>query len=282
MSAKEHFPIFGIRAFQDNVQSDCSFLYHELRGERYIEKPHKHDFFVFLLIEKGSGTHSIDFIDYKVGTHQIHLLFPDQVHRWSFGKNTVGYQLMISRPAFEAFSHSLRFSAVLYQNHPVMELAPEVFRQLLYEFKAIQNELNKRPVHWEIIHLRNQLIAQLISREAESKFEDMTVYRTKPVLLKYLSLINTNYKEQKSVAFYAEQLNISPNYLNILCKRHFQVPATFLIQNRVMLEAKRLILASDKTIKEIAFELGFNDLAYFSNFFKSQTGASPRQFKEQL
>lgn len=280
MRAKDYFPVLGIKAFQPEPEGDSSILYHELHGKRRIEKPHKHDFFVFLLFEKGSGTHFIDFVDHKVRDAQIHLLFPDQVHSWNLGKNTIGYQLMISRRFFETFSTSLQFSFVLYQGHPIIDLAPEIFRKLLYEFRAIQHELSVEPISWDIINLRSRLIAQIVSCEAESKFEDMMIYRTKPVLFKYHSLVDTYFREQKSVAFYAEKLNITPNYLNILCKRHFHVPAMFLIQNRVTLEAKRLIYASEISIKEVAFDLGFNDLAYFSNFFKSQTGVSPREFRE--
>lgn len=282
MRAKDQFPILGIKEFQSEGQPDCSFLYHELHGERYIEKPHKHDFFLFLLFEKGSGIHAIDFVDHKITKHQIHLLFPNQVHRWEFGKNTSGYQLMISRPVFETFSASLQFSFVHFQHHPVISLSPGTFQKLLYEFQAIQQELSLKPPHWDIVNLRSRIIAQLVSREAERKFADLMLYRAKPVLFQYHSLVNIHFKEQKSVAFYAAQLHISANYLNILCKRHLQVPATFLIQSRVILEAKRLIQASEKSIKEIAFELGFNDHAYFSNFFKHQTGTSPRTFREEL
>jgi AraC-like DNA-binding protein len=282
VSVKDQFPILGIDAFKDEMQSGSELLYHEIHGERYIEKPHRHDFFVFLLFEKGSGTHTIDFVDYKVKDHQIHLLFPDQVHNWRLGKNTAGYQLMISRPVFETFAAHLFFSFVLYQNHPVIDLSPKVFQKLMYEFQAIENELHLKPVQWEVINLRSRLVAQLVSREAENKFEDLAVYRTKPSLFQYHSLVDIHFKEQKSVAFYAGQLNITPNYLNVLCKRHFHVPATFLIQNRVILEAKRLMQASDKSLKEIAFELGFGDLAYFSNFFKSQTGVAPSEYRKQL
>jgi len=56
----------------------------------------------------------------------------------------------------------------------------------------------------------------------------------------------------------------------------------FFIQKRVTLEAKRMILTSDRSLKEIAYQLGFNDAAYFSNFFKIQTGSSPREFRDQL
>lgn len=282
MSIKDPFPIFGISAFKDKQQSEDSLLYHELHGERSIEKPHKHDFFFFLLFEKGSGTHSIDFVDYAVGNHQLHLLFPDQVHSWQLGKNTSGYQLMISRPVFETFSDSLGFSFILYQNHPVIDLPVSVFQKLLHEFRSVEEELSQKPVHWETIHLRARLIAQLVSREAEHKFEELEVYRSKPVLFKYHALVDTHFKEQKSVRFYADRLNITPNYLNILCKRYLQVPATFLIQNRVILEAKRLMQVSAKSVKEIAFELGFSDLAYFSNFFKDKTGLSPRAFRDRL
>ncbi|SMC46669.1 AraC family transcriptional regulator [Pedobacter africanus] len=277
---KEHFPVLGIKEFQYDLAADDALLYHEIHGERFIEKPHKHDFFVFLLFETGSGTHSIDFLDHEVRNHQMHLLFPDQVHRWELGADTSAYQLMISRSVFESFANSLMFSFAHYRNHPVIHLNPEVFQKLLYEFKAIQHELNAKPVLWDIVNLRSRIIAGLVNHEAEIKFNDLTVYKAKPGLFKFLSLIDLHFKEEKSVTFYADKLNITANYLNILCKRHFNASASQLIQNRVILEAKRLLHASEKSVKEIAFELGFYDLAYFSRFFKAQTGTSPRQFRE--
>lgn len=282
MIEKDYFPILGIQEFLPDLQSEANLQYHELCGERHIGNPHKHDFFILLLVEKGGGTHTIDFQEYAVGDYQLHLLLPGQVHRWDLEKTTLAYQLMISRPLFETFSSSLEFSFILYQKYPVLSLSAETFRQLRYEFQSIRDELRRRPVHWGILTLRCQLVAQFISREAESKYEDLAAYRAAPALLKYHNLVDLYFKEHKTVAFYAEQLHISANYLNILCKKHLQVPAMYLIQNRITLEAKRLLLASEMTVKEIAFELGFSDLAYFSNFFKAQTGTSPRAFRSQL
>ncbi|MCP2044447.1 helix-turn-helix domain-containing protein [Pontibacter sp. HSC-36F09] len=282
MSNKHHFPILGIKEFQLDLQSDDSLQYHEIHGERLIEKPHKHDFFIILLFEEGNGVHTIDFQSYNVGDYQLHMLFPGQVHQWDLKKSTLAYQLMISKPFFELFTSSLQFSFVLYQNHPVIELSPAAFRKLQYEFQSIRDELSIKPVHWGIVNLRSRLIAQLISREAESKFEDLTLYRAAPALLKYHALVDLHFKEHKTVAAYADRLHISANYLNILCKKQLQVSAMFLIQTRITLEAKRLLRASEMSIKEIAYELGFNGLAYFSNFFKNQTGVSPRGFRKQL
>lgn len=279
MQKKDHFPVLDISAFQGKQLGESHFLYHELHGERLIDKPHKHDFFLFLLFEKGAGIHAIDFVDHVISGHQIHLLFPGQVHRWDFKKGTSGYQLMISRPVFEAFSTSLRLSFIYYRNHPVLHLSPETFRDLLHEFKAIQRDLSEKPVFWDLVHARSKVIALLVNQEMERTFQDATIYQTNPLLFKYLSLIDLHFMEEKSVSFYAEKLSITANYLNILCKRYFHVSATSLIQSRVLLEAKRLIQASEMSIKEIAFALGFYDQSYFSNFFKAQTGMSPSAFK---
>jgi AraC family transcriptional activator of pobA len=105
------------------------------------------------------------------------------------------------------------------------------------------------------------------------------VYQSNPRLARFSMLIERHFKEEKLVTFYASELNLSANYLNILCKRNLGVPATQLIQQRVLLEAKRLLQSTDLSIKEIAFELGFVDHAYFSNFFKSQTSVTPTEFR---
>lgn len=278
----ERIPVLDIREFLSDLQAEPGFQYHEIHGKRIIEKFHKHDFFVFLLFEQGSGTHSIDFNDYKVTDHQIHILFPHQVHKWTLGARTKAFQLMISKRIFETFSSSLDLSFLLYQSHPVINLSPKTFRLLLYEFQSGHAELMRKPINWNIIYFRSNIIANLANREAEEKFKEMRLYRTKPALLRYLAFVETHFRQERSVAFYADLLHVTPNYLNILCKRYFNVPAMFFIQKRVTLEAKRLILSTDLSLKEIAFELGFPDPAYFSNFFRAQTGSSPREFRDQL
>lgn len=281
MDAITNFPTLDISEFWPSQDAGNNLLYHEIIGERHIEKPHKHDFFLFMLFEEGSGTHSIDFIDHQVAGRQLHLLFPEQIHKWELQKNTHAHQLMISRSIFETLANSLRFSLILYQNYPVINLSAAVYQDILYEFKQIKNELEKPDILWEIVQSRTRLIALMISREAETIFNNHTVYQTKPLLFKYRSLIDAHYKAEKLVAFYADQLNISANYLNILCKRYFNVSATALIHERLILEAKRILLTTEKPIKVIAFDLGFYDVAYFSRFFKKHTQITPHAFREQ-
>ncbi|MHA4740544.1 AraC family transcriptional regulator [Dyadobacter sp. MSC1_007] len=282
MNTKTAFQTLGINAFDSSAESGYKLLRHEVDGKSRIEKPHKHDFFMLFVVKKGGGTHSIDFADYEVTGNQVHLLFPGQVHRWELDEDTSGFQLMVGRRAFETSSNFLRLSFIAYRNHQVIDLPPAVFAALCYELETLEGELGAALVDWDMVQLRSRVALQLVSREAERIYEDIGTYRANPILFKYHGLVDTHFKAHKNVAYYADQLNISPNYLNILCKRHLHVPATFLIHSRIGLEAKRLLLVSGQSAKEIAFELGFSDLPHFSNFFKAQTGLSPRAFRNAL
>ncbi|MGM9476138.1 AraC family transcriptional regulator [Pedobacter sp. GSP4] len=281
MAAIPHFPTLNINEFSDQQRSGNSLLYHSLTGERHIEKPHKHDFFLFMLFERGSGSHTIDFTAHPVAAMQLHMLFPGQIHQWQLGADTQAHQIMINRQVFETLASSLRFSLMLYQNYPVINLSAGIFKLVLYEFEQISTELAAPTGLTEIVNNRIKLIALLISKEAEILFNNQTVYQSKPILLKYLALIDAHYRHEKLVSYYANQLNISANYLNILCKRHFNSSATALIHERLILETKRMLLTTEHPIKSIAFELGFYDIAYFSKFFKKHTHLTPNQFRAQ-
>lgn len=276
----DYFPMLGIHEFEEKQSKACQLLFHELSGKRIIDKPHKHDFFIVILFEKGEGTHVIDFVEYQINSHQVHLVFPNQVHEWAIGKKTVAYQLMISREWYESFLPTLRFSSSYYQQHPVFDVSKEIYNLLLHEFQAIKKELKEKPIFWELIQKRSEIMGLLISKSAERAFNASEDFHENPIVSKFLNLIDEYYKTERSVAFYASKLHISANYLNIVCKKNTHIPASALIQNRILLEAKRLLKVSEMSVKDIVYELGFYDHASFSKFFKTQTGMTPSQFKE--
>ncbi|MDM1043039.1 AraC family transcriptional regulator [Empedobacter falsenii] len=277
---QDSVPIISIQSFRKGqLAGRDELLFNELHGERHIDKPHKHDFFVIILFDKASGTHNIDSKDYPIDDKEIHILFPGQMHKWQINDGTIGYQLMTERSFFEQFAPYFRFSFTNYQNHPVIKLSDEAFSKLMYEFNAIKEELKSENSLVHLINARAAVIAAIVSKEAEQVFTEFKVYQSNPRLAKFNMLIDEFYKEEKSVVFYAEKLHISANYLNILCKKHLKVSATQLIQQRIIIESKRLLKSGDLSIKEIAFDLGFTDHAYFSNFFKAQTNITPSEFR---
>ena len=279
---QDSVPIISIQSFRKGqLAGRDELLFNELHGERHIDKPHKHDFFVIILFDKASGMHNIDSKDYPIDDKEIHILFPGQMHKWQINDGTIGYQLMTERSFFEQFAPYFRFSFTNYQNHPVIKLSDEAFSKLMYEFNAIKEELKSENSLVHLINARAAVIAAIVSKEAEQIFTEFKVYQSNPRLAKFNMLIDEFYKGEKSVVFYAEKLHISANYLNILCKKHLKVSATQLIQQRIIIEAKRLLKSGDLSIKEIAFDLGFTDHAYFSNFFKAQTNITPSEFRNQ-
>lgn len=278
----QHFPVLNLQEFRkEQMGGTDRLLYHDLHGERHIDQPHQHDFFIIILFDQARGVHNIDFVDHKIDDRQVHLLFPGQAHRWDIDHGTTGYQLMIDRDLFEQFSPNFRFSFANYRNHPVIYLSDKSFKLLHYEFEAIKNELECENSLFELIGSRTAIIASIVSKEAEKVFKNIDAFQINPRMVAFQELIENHFKEHKLVSFYAKELHVSANYLNILCRRYLKLSATQLIQQRIVLEAKRLLKATSLSVKEIAFELDFADHAYFSNFFKAQTGATPTEFREE-
>ncbi|QXP50895.1 helix-turn-helix domain-containing protein [Cellulophaga sp. HaHa_2_95] len=100
------------------------------------------------------------------------------------------------------------------------------------------------------------------------------------VIRKFNVLVDTHYKTKRKVAAYADLLFKSPKTLSNLFAKYNQKSPQQIILERITLEAKRLMQYTDKQNQEIAFELGFNDSAHFSSFFKKMTSISPTQYRE--
>lgn len=275
------FPILDLQEFQANKLEGLCILDHSTQGKSIIETPHKHDFYLFFLIENGSGEHRIDFTSYPVANHQLHTLLPGQVHDWTLGKNTSGFQLMIGKNEFETLGGYPYYSAFLYPKHGVLDLKEEEFHVLNHEFFQIYQESKRKDPDKELINWRCKIVLKHILREIQNSSGQPQGPVIPELLMHYISCIDKYYKSEKSMSFYADQLNVTPNYLNILCKKSLGKTAYSLIKSRITLESKRLLSISGISVKELAFELGFKDPANFSKFFREETGISPSDFRKK-
>jgi AraC-like DNA-binding protein len=98
---------------------------------------------------------------------------------------------------------------------------------------------------------------------------------------KFMNLLKSKFIQQKMVSDYAGQLCVTPNYLNRTVKKTTGFPASHHIQQQIILEAKRKAIYSTESMKEIAYELGFDNMAHFSKFFKNNCGMNFTNFKKQ-
>ncbi|MGE8426672.1 MAG: helix-turn-helix domain-containing protein [Sphingobacterium sp.] len=130
--------------------------------------------------------------------------------------------------------------------------------------------------------LRRYLIMlfQILSRHIMVGQGSMQLDEVDYKVRSFESLVDSHYAQHRYPSFYAEQLNISINYLNRICRKKRSISCGMIIRGRILLEAERLLYHTFKTVREIAFELGFENVPYFSTFFKANKGMSPEEFRK--
>ena len=123
------------------------------------------------------------------------------------------------------------------------------------------------------------LMVSIRTQEENPEFSPVALPQ---LVLHFEELIEKYYHEFHLPRFYADYLAVSPNYLNSVCRNATEKTAGEMIRSRIILEAKRLLVNSGMDISQIAYELGFEDLSYFTKFFKAAAGMTPKQFRKSL
>ena len=128
-----------------------------------------------------------------------------------------------------------------------------------------------------------QLILAICSSEKDDQLGNKIIPQTNGnELLKFQNLLELHFRKERNSSFYADKLSISPSTFSKKIKSQFGKTPTQLIQERVILEAKKLLHLTFKTVKEVAMELNFDDEFYFSRYFKKEVGSSPTHFREKV
>jgi AraC family transcriptional activator of pobA len=124
-------------------------------------------------------------------------------------------------------------------------------------------------------------IMWVLHRSGEERAEeDLPSTRGMQLVKRFMAQLDKDFREKKLVSDYARSLHLTPAYLNSIIKKNTGYSASHHIRQRIVLEAQRMVLSSDVSMKEIAYELGFYDMSHFSKLFKSVTGNSFTQFRK--
>ncbi len=285
-------PILNITQF-DKEESLTDFYSNDLKNhliknKNIFHKPHKHDFFLCVFFSRGSGLHEVDFDSYTVKPGSVFFLMPGQTHYWKFQEQPEGYIFFHSQGFYEfQFSNKklLRFPFYYsYKNPPYLYLTKDEMPVIKSYFEKVNSEYNQTLVFNKdkIVSLVDLIYIDLsrlyINRKTEYSSSTPTYLKT---LASLEVVIEQFYKNEKSAKFYAEKLSISPKHLNRIAKTTLNKTTTDLITERVMLEAKRLIVHSDNSLSLIGQNLGYEDYAYFSRVFKLKTNKTPLEFRKE-
>ncbi|MBN3494609.1 helix-turn-helix domain-containing protein [Vibrio neptunius] len=267
---------------QLKLEQPCQAI--EISGQQegpFLE-PHRHDYWELVWCQENQGTQSIDFIEYDNRRHRFFTIAPGQVHfSESMGNNV--RLLVFASGLIDNQSRGTHLIDQVFRPHsgqpPYIDCHEEALIYLSPLFHMLEEECKRDQ---ELIDLG--LISALIEgflryllRYASFKNEQGKL--RDPRINQLFALIEQHYRTEKKCAFYADKMALTSKRLNELLKAERGKTLTQLIHERLILEANRDLAHSTKTIKTIGLELGFEDPAYFSRFYRKQRKESPAKFR---
>lgn len=284
---KQYIPILDSRSLPDyrkeGVMVDRFSAY--LDKHKSLFFPHRHNFYHFVVFTKASGWYTIDFSRFEAKSWEVYFMAPGQIHEWAFGKQIEGYVVNFSESFFQSFllrpAFFERFSffngnakqGVLKIPEDQQAFVVEMCERLLAAYDA-GGAVGGDYERVSLMHLLMSFdqYAGPIEKRRASGYNDT-------LLRNFQQLIEQHYMDMRLPKDYADLLFVTPNHLNALCKEYLGMPAGAVIRNRVLLEAKRLLVATNEPISALAQHLGFNDSSYFTKFFKKSVYVTPEDFR---
>lgn len=271
-------------------QSDFLFDFARLRNSTQLPRPflHRHGYYHILWMTRASGEHIIDFNKYRIEDNSVFFLSPGQVHAWNSTIEPDGYIINISPHFFNRiFSNteeSLDLPFFLASSAgPVLYLSQRNSDDLIPILLDIEAEAKLAETgQQDIVKSLLIILFTRLRRICPPHRYEPSMQKHLELVRRYQRLIEANFTKTSALDDYAAALGITRRKLAYsVGSITGQTPAK-LIHDRLILEAKRLLIQTELGIAELAYRLNFEDPAYFSRFFKRETGATPKAFRARF
>lgn len=272
---------FGTGIFVGKISSEDFHLYEQFEGFNNIKESHRDEYHLFFLQEKGTTTIEIDFQEHTIKPSSVIFIHQNQVHRTLSFNNATTSIWAISNENIN--SEYLKLLEDITPVKPLV-LKPETF-SIISEAVSFCLKLSDRKnerLYYSLLNGScNTLIGLVISQYLVQSKPLNKLSRFEIITRAFKELLERNFVTAKRPSEYAQQLNISSSYLNECVKNTTGHSVSHHIQQRVILEAKRLLYHSNISVKEIATELGYDDYPYFSRLFTKVSGMTALAFRNK-
>jgi AraC family transcriptional regulator, transcriptional activator of pobA len=250
-----------------------------------MNEPHHHDYEELIVGVDGQLEHFIDFRTTLFDAPFISFITKGKVHRvrpmikdekclmWVIGFRSE----FIPETTFQLYSY--------YHDHANLVLKRDAcFKRLVVLCEMINEEMKQTNPGYAVIRQLLSTLFTMIEWERRKQQPDETVLqKTQSMTFKnFLAILEENFRRPEGVNFYSEKLFMTSRNLNLICQNILQQSVSEIIETRKLIEAKNLLVSTDKTISEIGYELGYNEKAYFTNVFKKKAGQTPTEFREEM
>lgn len=237
-------------------------------------------------IQEGSGTYNIDFNKYEFTNNVVFFLTPGQIFNVETEKIKKAYKLTFLKDFYciHTYDKEVACNGVLFNNiyeTPFIKPSKKETNKLNIILENLVDEFQQEETAQH--DMLQAYLKQFIVQAVRIKKESFRLKEDKETRLfkDFSLLVEQEFKTLHSVSAYAKRLGVSPKSITKHFKKMGINTPSNLIKNRILLEAKRMLIYTDLSIKEIAYKLGFNDPAYFTRFFSKTVLKSPLQFKKE-
>lgn len=285
----ELFPQYSIGHFINQPQNPTDFEI--MRFEDMIEPEvadvHKHSFYEILWVEEGMSRQTIDFKSYELGPASLFFISPGQLHEFEEWQPLKGGTILFTEDFFllNYRNRQTLFELSFLDNtyfHPRLNPMPENFSEIQNTIELLFREKQRQNADPAILQAYLTVLLHQIQRAVDTDTTQKRNTRYIVLFKEFQQLVEKGFANAATVRDYAKQLHITQHHLNRVVKEISGQSATDFIQNRKMLEAKRLLVFSDLSVSEIATSLHFFDSSYFAKSFRKGCGMSPTAFRTEM
>ncbi len=287
-----NIPVYSIDRFNTKAEQGIQFQVEIFNRNRdfKVSYPHRHDdFYEILFVTQGKGVYTIDFEEYEIKPDAIFFLSPGQIHELELSDDVQGYIFLFSS-SFYHFNKTnpyklfeLPFFYTLGKDTPPLYLKSktdhitlsELFKNAIYEN---DHQLTDKE---EAVRALLDLILIQCNRIYPVQNQEEKLQKSRILVKRFKQLIEEKCQENLAVKDYASLLSVTANHLSETVKLVTGRTSTDLINDRMLMEIKRMLVHTNYTVSEIAYRLNFADQSYFSKYFKKLSSFSPLDYRQK-
>ncbi len=276
----------------DPQNGNLAFKIFSFESNDFFDHIQRNNYYSLVWIQQGNGTLKADFSDHSFTADTLMSFSPYQPFMLTPEDDLTGIAIQFHPDFFCIHKHhqEVACNGVLFNNiyqPPAVSVGDKekkVFEMLVGQMKTEMQNAALAQYELLISYLKIFLItASRLKAGQQTEIKNAMAGLKEPFILQSLKeAIEKNYKEKHTAADYAAMLHITPKALAKITKTHLNKTLTSLISERIIIEAKRELYLTNKPVKQIAWELGYDDEYYFSRFFKTNTDVSPQLYRNTV
>jgi AraC-like DNA-binding protein len=251
------------------------------------KKPHKGKWHSFIYVSSGNGLLRIDFDEHIAIRNKLFFIEKYKYLSWIKLDNLAGWMVQFTD---SFYNHIYTGNPKIKSDQSLAgEFSPfiKIDDKNDFEWDAILKIMLReyaahRQNSGEIICLGLKMLVMMYRRNTLFTGQMVIASRKNQLLGEFRKLVNNRFAELRTPKEFAQVLNISPNYLNAVCKEIYNKTVSEIIQERVILEAKRMLAHTGLSVSEISYKLGFEDNSYFGRYFKKCVGIPPEKYRKNI